>query len=135
MTIQWSTTVRNARLAAIPSAIGESPWLQLFTGAAPATCASSETGTLLAEIQLATTWTSVPVSGSMSLTNLPISLTGITDGSAGHYRIVDSTKTTCHEQGSTSVAGYGGDLIVDYPTVTVGRVINIVSFSKTESGI
>lgn len=50
MTVQLSVAVRNARLDAIETAIGVSAILKIRTGAQPATCATADSGTVLATV-------------------------------------------------------------------------------------
>ena len=48
MAVQLSIAVRNARLDTIESTIGTSAILRIRTGAAPADCATADSGTVLA---------------------------------------------------------------------------------------
>ena len=116
------------------AAIGTSAVLQVFTGAQPASCASTETGTLLVEFDLASNYASLSAAGVKSLSSLPIAATAGGTGTAGHYRIYDSTKTTCHEQGSVTLTGLGGDATIDNTSITSGQTINLTGFSMTEPG-
>src|SRR5260370_14463 len=98
MTVQWSTSVRNALLDQWETAIGVSAKVMLFTGAQPATCATATSGTKLAEFDLASDWAANASGGAKSLSSTPITTTGITNGTLGYYRIFASDGTTCHEQ-------------------------------------
>lgn len=66
------------------------------------------------------------------------SFPGLDDLDAGHFRIFDSTETTCHIQGSISTAGNGGDMIVDSLAIysgskgSPGTEVTVSSFSITE---
>lgn len=131
MTVQFSTTVRNAQLDAIETAIGTSAVVRFYTGSAPANCAASESGTLLVEFDLASDWAANASGGSKALNNLPVSATASAGGTIGHYRIYESTKTTCHEQGTITATGGGGDMTVDNVSVASGQTVNITSKTQT----
>ncbi len=45
MALQYSTSVRNARLDAIETAIGTSAILKIFDGTKPSDCATADAGT------------------------------------------------------------------------------------------
>src|SRR5262249_40218530 len=109
MTVQWSTTLRNALLDQWGTSIGASAILRIYTGSQPANCAASPSGTLLAEFDFASTWTSAASGGSKSISGTPLTTTGLAAGNAGHYRIYASDGATCHEQGSITATGGGGD--------------------------
>lgn len=64
MTVQFSTTVRNAMLDVIETSIGTAPTLEIRSGAAPATCATAASGTVLATLVLPLDWMSNAASGA-----------------------------------------------------------------------
>src|SRR5690242_12949585 len=99
MAIQMGTTLRNARLDQIETTIGVSAVIKIFTGAAPANCGTADSGTKLVEFDLASDWAANASAGAKSLNNLPITATAAATGTAGYWRIYDSTATTCHMQG------------------------------------
>lgn len=134
MSIQFSVAVRNARLDSIEAAMGVSAKLQLWSGAQPANCAAAATGTKLAEYSLASDWAAAASAGSKALNGLPLSTTALAAGTIGYYRFVDTAGTTCHEQGSVTATGGGGDLTVDNPVLANGQTIQITGFTKTEAG-
>lgn len=134
MAAQYSGAVRNAMLDAWETAIGVSAKLQIFTGSKPANCAAASSGTKLVEIALASDWSANASGGSKSMSSTPLAFTGVGDGNAGYYRIVDSAGTTCHEQGSVTATGGGGDLTLDNVSIATGQSGSITSFSKTAPG-
>lgn len=101
--LQFSTTIRNDWLDRYEVQIGTSPKLQIRTGAQPANCAASASGTLLAQMTLPSDWLAAASTGSKAKSGT-WSTTVTADGTAGHYRILDSAATTCHEQGSITQA-------------------------------
>jgi hypothetical protein len=131
MTVQFSTAVRNAQLDAIETAIGTAPKLRFYTGSAPASCAASESGTLLVEWTLASDWAAAASGGSKALNNLPLTVTATAGGTIGHYRIYDSAGTSCHEQGTITATGGGGDMTVDNTSVAASQTVNVTSKTQT----
>lgn len=134
MTVQWSTTVRNAVVDAWESAIGISAKVEIRTGAQPENAVAAAAGTLLVSFTLAADWASAGVDGVKALTGLPITASAVALGEAGHYRITDSAGATCHEQGSVTVTGGGGDMTVDNASIAVGQSVQITAWIKTAPG-
>lgn len=131
MAIQMAAAVRNARLDAIETATGTAAILRLYTGAQPADCATANSGTLLAQITMASDWASAAASGTKGFSNLPLTTTATTSGTAAHYRIYHSTNTTsAMMQGSI---GQGtGDLQLDNTAIATGQTINITAWTLTD---
>ena len=134
MAIQFSVAVRNGMLDAIEAAMGLSARVQIFSGTVPANCASAATGVKLAEWALASDWAANATSGSKSLTSVPLSTTGLANGIAGYYRFTDSPTTTCHEQGTVTITGGGGDMTIDNTSIASGQTVQITGFTKTAPG-
>jgi hypothetical protein len=137
MTIQHSVAVRNARGNAFESTIGTAARLSLRSGAPPANCAAADSGTEIIRYTLASDWANAFASGAANpwLSGLP--LTGAATGAAvpGHYRLYASDGTTCHDQGTITATGGGGDLTVDNAAATtVGQTVNVTAWSRTEAG-
>lgn len=132
MTIQMSTTLRNARLDQIQTTIGVSAIIKIFTGGPPATCATADSGTKLAEYDLASNWAASASGGSKGLNNLPITVAAGNTGTAGYFRLYASDGVTCHMQGT--VATSGGDLTIDNTSITNTENVTITAFSFTEPG-
>src|SRR4051812_1825331 len=121
MSLQLSTTVRNARLDAIETAIGVSAVLKIRTGAAPANCGTADSGTVLATMTLPADWMTNAASGAKALLGTWQDLLGDAAGSAAHFRIYDSGGATCHIQGTVTATGGGGDLTLDNVSIAVGQ--------------
>lgn len=130
MAVQYSVAVRNAMLDSIESTTGASAKLQIRTGAQPANCAASASGTLLAEIDLPSDWMAAASGGTKGLAG-SWSEAAIATGTAAHYRIVDNAATTCHEQGSVTATGGGGDITLDNTSIASGQTITITSKTIT----
>jgi len=126
MAVQLSVAVRNARLDVIETTVGTSPKLQIRTGAQAANCAASATGSLLVEITCPSDWMNAASGGAKTLAgSWTVAATGT--GTAGHYRLVDSAGTTCHEQGSITATGGGGDMTVDNTSIASGQTVTVTS--------
>jgi hypothetical protein len=132
MAIQLSASARNARLDAIETTVGVSAKLQMYSGSMPANCATAASGTKLLEDALASDWAANASGGSKSLNNTPISGTALATGTAGYFRIVDSTGATCHMQGTITATGGGGDMTIDNTSIASGQTVNVTSFTLTD---
>ena len=133
MAVQLSTTVRNARLDAIESTIGTSAILKIRTGAQPATCATADSGTVLATLTLPSDWMAAASSGSKAKSGTWQDTSADATGTAAHFRIYDSGGTTCHLQGTVTATGGGGDLTVDNTSFASGQSFTINSFTLTDA--
>ena len=131
MTLQLSTTVRNAILDAMETAMGTGVIIKIRTGAQPATCATADSGTVLATITAPSDWQDPASGGVKDKSGTFEDISADAAGTAAHYRVYDSGGSTCHEQGSVTVTGGGGDMTLDNTNIAVGQDITITSFSKT----
>lgn len=134
MTIQLGTTLRNNMIGQYETTIGASPKLQIRSGAQPANCAAADSGTLLMEITLPADWMTAASNGSITVNNAPWSGTGAAAGTAAHYRLKDSAGSVCHEQGSVTISGGGGDLTLDNTNIAVSQTANVTSWTRTQGG-
>lgn len=132
MTVQLSTTVRNARLDTIESTIGTSAIMKLRTGAQPANCGTADSGTVVATLNLPSDWMAAASGGSKALSGTWQDASADNAGTVAHFRIYDSGGTTCHIQGSVTVTGGGGDLTLDNNVLTAGQQVTITSFTLTD---
>jgi hypothetical protein len=132
MSLQLSVAVRNARLDAIETTIGASARLRILSGAPPADCATPQAGTLLCEIALPVDWLAAGSGGSKAIAGA-WNGAGAVAGTAGHFRIVDSTGTTCHLQGTVTATGGGGDMTLDNTSIAVGQNVQVLTFTLTEA--
>jgi hypothetical protein len=134
MTIQQSVAVRNAKLDAVETTIGASPLIKFFAGAAPANCAAADSGSSLANGTLPSDWAAAASAGSKAKSGT-WTATGTAAAGAGtaigHFRIYDNAGTTCHEQGTVTVTGGGGDMTVDNTSVANGQVITVNTYTRT----
>lgn len=132
MAIQLSTTVRNARLDAIESAVGASAILRIRSGAPPANVAAADAGTVLATLNLPADWMAAAASGSKVLSGTWQDPGADNAGTAAHFRLYASDGSTCHMQGTVTATGGGGDLTVDNVIFAAGQVFNVNPFTLTD---
>jgi hypothetical protein len=132
MAVQLSTTVRNARLDAIETAIGTSAVLKIRTGAQPADCAAADSGTVLATLSLPSDWMAAASSGSKAKSGTWQDTSADATGTAAHWRLYASDGTTCHAQGTVTATGGGGDMTVDNVSFASGQSFTVTSFTLTD---
>lgn len=131
MAIQLSVTARNNRLDSIETTIGASAKLYIRSGSQPADCAQADSGDLLATFDLPSDWMAAASSGSKAKSGTWQDTSADGTGTAGHFRVKDSTGTTCHLQGS---CGQGtGDLSLDNTSIQSGQQVTITGFTLTDA--
>ena len=132
MAVQLSVAVRNARLDAIETTIGTSAVLKIRTGAQPATCATADSGTVLATLSLPSDYLAAASSGSKAKSGTWEDASADATGTAAHWRLYASDGTTCHAQGTVTATGGGGDLTVDNTSFAAAQAFSITSWSFTD---
>lgn len=125
MTTGYSTTLRNAQLDAITTAVGSAGKLQIYDGSRPATGGAATTK--LAEFTLGTPF-SAGASGAALAPNLPANTTGLAAGTATWFRITTSGGTAVIDG---SVGTSGADLNLNTTTISVALALSVTSFSIT----
>ena len=128
MTIQYSTTVRNAKLDAVESTIGLAPSLVIFSGAQPANCGAADPAGVLATIVLPSDWMNAAASGSKTLLGT-WSVAAAATGTAASWRIKQGA--TCHMQGSCGLGS--GDLSLNNTSIASGQTVTITAFTINDN--
>lgn len=129
--MQYSVSVRNAKLDAVETTIGTSAILKIRTGSAPATCATADSGTVLATVTLPSDWMAAASSGTKAKSGTWEDTSADSAGTAAHFRIYDSGGTTCHMQGTVTATGGGGDMTVDNAVFAAGQDFTVTAFTLT----
>lgn len=129
MTVQYSVTSNNNALDSRETTLGTAPLLRFYTGAQPANCATAASGTQLASQALPSDFQANASSASKTKSGT-WSGTYSAAGNVGYYRMYDSTGTTCHEQGSVTATGGGGDMTVDNVVAANGQGWTVNTFTK-----
>lgn len=132
MTVQLSVAVRNARLDAIETTIGVSAILKIKTGAQPATCATADSGTVLATCNLPSDYLAAASSGSKAKSGTWEDTSADASGTAAHWRLYATDGTTCHAQGTVTATGGGGDLTVDNVVFAAAQAFTVTAWSFTD---
>lgn len=121
---QLDVLTRNAMLDAMETSIGTGPTLKIRTGALPANCAASDSGTVLATMALPNDWAADASGGSKSLLGTWQDLLGDADGEAGHFRIYDSGGT-CRAQGDCTNTSGNGAMKLDNVNIGTGQKVTV----------
>lgn len=139
MAIRISTAARNAAADAIAGLVNGGAGagvLRIYSGSQPATPATAPSGTLLAEFTLSDPAFAAASGGSAALDVTPaLTDTGIAAGTAGYFRIVDSTEAAGTGlgivDGSVTATGGGGDLTINTTTISIGVDVEVTSGTIT----
>jgi hypothetical protein len=110
---------------------GRSAVMKIRTGAAPASVATADSGTVLATLTLPSDWMAGASSGSKAKSGTWEDASADAAGTAAHYRIYASDGTTAHLQGTVTATGGGGDLTVDNTSFAAGQSFTVTSYSWT----
>lgn len=127
MALQYSVSVRNAKLDAVETATGTAPTLEIRTGAVPANCAAASTGTVLATLTLPSDWMNAASGGTKTLLGTWQDTSADATGTAAHFRIFQGA--TCHIQGTVGTSGT--DMIVDNASFAAGQAFTVTAFTLT----
>lgn len=131
MALQYSVAVRNARLDTVESTIGASAILKIRSGAAPASCATADSGTVLATVNLPADWMAAASAGTKAMSGTWQDSSADNTGTAAHFRIYASDGTTCGMQGTVTATGGGGDMTVDNTSFAAGQSFSVTGFTLT----
>jgi hypothetical protein len=129
MALQYSVTVRNAQLDAFETAIGASAVLKIRSGTVPANCATADSGTVLATLNLPSDWMAAASGGSKAKSGTWEDTAADATGTAGHFRVYASDGTTVHMQGTITATGGGGDMTVDNTSIASGQTVTVTGFT------
>jgi len=130
MALKYSTTLRNAQLDAITTAVGTSGILRIYSGSRPANVAAAISGTLLAEcVCNASAFAAAASGGVLTASAIANDSSANASGTASHYRLFRSDGTTAVIDGDVSTSG--ADLNLDNTSINSGQVVSITSFTIT----
>lgn len=130
MAIQLSVAARNGRLDAIEVEGGTSAILKIRTGAAPATCATADSGTVLVTANLPSDWMAAAASGVKGKAGTWQDTSADATGTAAHFRVYKSDGTTCFIQGT--VGQGSGDMSLDNTAIVAAQSVTIGTFDLTD---
>lgn len=122
----YSIELRNAKLVANTSVIGNGGKLEIYSGAMPAT--GGPEGTLLAVFTLGSPFAPAPSNGVQSPT-LPAATTGVANGTAGWARVTKADGTTAVMD--LTVGTSGAQLNLNTLTISTGVAVSVTSWTIT----
>lgn len=128
MALQYSTTHRTNAMTDIATQAGTSAVLKIWTGSPPATCATADTGTLLATLTCSASGLGTASSGVLTF-NAITSATAGNPGTAGYFRIYPSAATSTNAVLQGLVGTSGSDLNLNTTTISVGLTVAITNFA------
>lgn len=133
MATRISTAARNAAVDAITALLnaGAGPgYIELRTGAQPASVGAAATGTLLATSLLDDPAFGAAAAGSGAAAGLPNTAAGVAAGDAGWFRAYDDNDVGIID-GSVTATGGGGDMELNTVTISVGVDVDITAWTIT----
>jgi hypothetical protein len=120
-------------LDAITTTAGNSGFLRIYSGTAPATVGTALSGnTLLAELTLNSTFAPSASSGVLTLNSITQDSSADATGTASFWRIYKSDGTTAVMQGTVGTSG--ADLNLNTVSIASGGPVSVTSFTITASG-
>ena len=127
MALAYSTTLRNAMLDQITSAVGASGLLRIYDGTRPATGGAATT--LLAELTCNATFAPSASGGVLTLNAITQDSSANASGTATWFRITTSGGAAVIDG---NVGTSGSDLNLTTTTIVSGQPVSVTSFVITE---
>jgi hypothetical protein len=127
MALAYSSTVRNAMLDAITSAIGASGLLRIYDGTRPASGGTATT--LLAQLALSATSAPAASGGVLTFNTITQDSSADATGTATWFRVTTSGGTFVIDG---SVGTSGSDLNLTTTSITITQPVSVTSFVITE---
>jgi hypothetical protein len=140
MTIRISSATQNAMVSAVSTLIdagSSAAKLRIYTGSQPAGPGTAASGTLLLEVTLNDPAFGSPSSGVITAAQSPaLTGTGVAAGTAGWFRILDSTAAAGSGlgilDGAVTATGGGGECQLSTTTISVGLAVAVTSITVTQ---
>lgn len=134
MTVSLSTTVRNAEMDSITTAIGTSGLLRIFNGTPPATVGTALSGnTQLAELACSSAFAGSASSGVLTANAISDDSSADATGTASFFRIVKSDGTTYVVQGTVGTSA--ADCILNTTSIVAAGVVRCTSCVITAGNV
>ena len=127
MALAYSTTLRNAMLDAITTAVGNAGLLRIYDGSRPASGGAATT--LLAELTCGTPFAAGAAAGVLTLGSITQDASANASGTATWFRIVTSGGTFVIDG---NVGTSGSDLNLTTTSITSGQPVSVTSWTITE---
>ena len=132
MALKMSTTIRNAEMDAIETAIGVSAKLVMWDGDVPDTITVEDTGHALVIMNLPADYLTQSLNGSKAI-NGTWSGHAALSGTVTYFRIYENDGTTQHIQGTVGAQSSGMDmeLVQSSTAIVSGQLVSIGTFTLT----
>lgn len=127
MALAYSTTVRNAMLDSITTAIGTSGFLRIYDGTRPASGGTATT--LLAQLPLSATAAAAAAAGVLTFSAITQDASADATGTATWFRVTTSAGTFVIDG---SIATSGSDLNFTTTSIVITQPVSVTSFIITE---
>lgn len=131
MATRLPTASRNAATNAVVDLLDAgsgAATIDIRSGTQPAAAIDTATGTLLCTVTLADPAFGNSGTGTATLLGVPLSGTGVANGTASWFRAKDSDGTTVLD-GSVTATGGGGQIEVATTTVSTGLTVQVTSLT------
>lgn len=132
MATRIATSARNAAADAIVDLLDADAgagYIEIRTGAQPATPNTAATGTLLATIPLSDPAFGAAAAGVATAAAIA-AVAGVAAGTAGWFRAYDNSGDAVID-GSVTATGGGGDMTLNTTTISVGVDVDVTSWTVT----
>jgi hypothetical protein len=130
--LRIATAARNAAADAVVDLIdggAGAGTVKIYTGAQPASANDAESGSLLATVTLADPAFGAAATGVATATD-PASVNASATGTAGWFRVEDSTGANIMD-GDCTATGGGGSMTLSTTSLVSGSPVDITSFTVT----
>jgi hypothetical protein len=132
MSVQYSVTHQNANVNEITTEASTTAYLLIYTGAAPASCGTASSGTLLASLPMSNPIAPGASAGVLTMSAITSAAAG-NSGTAGYWRICTSSAgTTVVAQGTIYQTT---TLVTSAPTAANGNILTFTSTTGVVSGM
>jgi hypothetical protein len=126
MALGYVTTLRNARLDEITTAVGSNGKIRIYSGTRPAT-GGTET-TILAELPCSATFAPAASGGVLTVNAITDDSSADNTGTASWFRVLTSANAAVLDG---NVGTSGSDLNLTTTSITAGQPVEITSFTIT----
>lgn len=133
MATRLSTASRNAASDAVVDRLDAgsgAATVEIRSGTQPASANDVASGTLLCTVTLSDPAFGSSSSGTASLAGVPLSGTGVANGTAGWARFKDSDGNVVLD-GSVTATGGGGQIELATTTISTGLTVQVTSLTVT----
>lgn len=133
MALKFPDAYRETRANTLATRAGNAALLRIYSGSQPADADTAASGTLLAELTMATpSFAASSSEGVIAAGTISDDSSANNSGTAGWFRIVKSDGTTCVLDGSVSTSGAELNLVTT--SITATQPVSVTSLTMTEGG-